>query len=123
METGTDIGIGVEGVKPGHKPGQQIMTGEFFRPQLLAGGEQGKDQKAGAVGENSEFHHFDAGLRFPQGGVDIGTDEEYEPEQVGDHEQLLEGDQVVHRVVHGVIVIPGNQLLGGIESDAKEGPE
>ena len=124
VEGRTDIRVGVKDVEPGGKPGQGIVPGENRGPQVLAVGEEEVDQHRHPIGEADEGHHPPEGRDLPEVGVGHRPAEIEEPEEVGHHGPLPEGDEVIQGAVGGEILgVCRAQPLQGHEDQLKDGPE
>ena len=123
MDRGADVGIGVKGVEPGHKPGQHIVPGEVLRPQLLAGGEEKVEDHGDRIGQDDKPHHLPEAVHLAEEGVGLHPDQEDEPEQIGQDEPLTEGDQIVQEYMDRRIDVGDAHPLHKGKEQAEERPE
>ena len=104
MNGRTDICVGVKRVEPGHESCQQVIPLELLRAQILAVGKDEIYQNGGGICKHDEIHELSEAVRVIQKGIQQHAHQEYEPEQIGNQEELVKGDQPIQRAAHLMIM-------------------
>ena len=122
MEGRAHIGVGVKGVKPGHKPRQKVVPLEGGRPELLLTGVNQVDDAGQGIGQDDKPHKFPKAFRVEQQQVQMHPNEKDEPVQIGEQKKLTERHQIIQGRINGMVV-QVEQALQGEEHQAVNGPE
>ena len=123
MEGGADVGVGVEGIKPGHKPGEDAVPGEGGGAEVLAVGKEDVDGHGDGVGADHKAHHFPKCRHLEEEGVDQHPDQKHEPEEIRNNEPLTEGDMVIQGDVNGGIDVAHTHPLHKGEEKPENRPK
>ena len=123
MDGGADVRVGVELIKSGDKPGEEIIPCKFRGPQLLGSGIYEINNHCDRVGYYNEIHELFEGFHVKKQSVDMYAHEIDEPEKIGKQEKLAKGYQVVQRGIHNVKIACNAATLHQGEENSENRPE
>ena len=111
MQRGTDPGVGVKGIDESHQRGQDVLAREDLGPQILTAGPDDVAEHGNGLGDHDEGLQFFERRHIIEEGVGQRTEAEQIPAHIEEHEELIEGDQIVKRTVDRGAARGGDQIL------------
>lgn len=111
MQGGTHVGAGVKGIKEGHALSQEIISGEFHRPQVLPVGEDDVNGHGNHLRNDDEDLEFFEAVHIVQREVTQGNHDQRVPEHIGDDKSLAEGNHIIQPAMDYMAALCGDQIF------------
>ena len=107
MDRRADVGMGIKLVEAGEKARKYIISLKPDGAQVLAGREDKVYKYRRRIRKYDKLHIFFECTDVIQQGIKKHPDQRNKPEKIRDYKELIEGNQIIYRTVHGIICTDG----------------